>query len=268
MKRKILFALIALYLGQGLSLHQARAGSNLLEPYQQMTGVYFVLRHGESVPSLEKRVCGSMEAGVDPKNGLTDKGKQEVMTSVTTWIQGNKKLISRFLKQNKLVIVSSPFSRTKESAEILADVLQENFQKILPVKYRAPGSLRNIIVIEDNLKERDFGKFEGQLNSGEIYKKVWAADMVDPEHTKWGVESTTRVQERATRVVARLEEESKKAGGKLFILVSHGDTLKIMQTGFQKQSPGQHANPAQVAPFKTAEIREFKLAGSTTQAQK
>ena len=43
------------------------------------------------------------------------------------------------------------------------------------------------------------------------------------------------------------------------MLVSHGDTLKISQTAFQKQSASEHCNKDSVAPFKTAEFRQFKL---------
>lgn len=242
--------------------------SNQVASYSELSGIYYVLRHGESVPSSEKRVCSSFDAGVDPKNGLTEKGKGEVAESVKTWVKGNKKLLAKYLQQNKLVIVTSPFSRTKESADIFADTLQENLKGSLPTQYRAPGSLRNIIVVEYDLRERFFGKYEGQLKSGEIYEKVWAQDTVDPNQTKGDVESPNEVQMRASEVVAKLEKQSKQAGGKLFILVSHGDTLKILQTAFQKQSASEHCNKASVVPFKTAEIREFKLSNQPVQAQK
>ncbi|MCE9625982.1 MAG: histidine phosphatase family protein [Deltaproteobacteria bacterium] len=242
--------------------------SNELISVTQLTGTYYGLRHGESVPSSEKRICATMESGTDPKNGLTPKGREEVITSTTEWVKANKKQISEYIKQDKLVIVTSPFSRTKETADIFADVLQANFKSSLPKKYKKLG-FQNSIVVDDRLRERNFGKFEGQAgNSGKIYDQVWAEDTKNPNQTKNGVESTASVQERASQVIADLEKQSQAAGGKMFILVAHGDTLKILQTAFQKQSPSEHCNKESVAPFKTAEIRQFSLAGAPMQAKK
>jgi len=241
--------------------------SNEIVSVTDLTGVYYALRHGESVPSSEKRICATMESGTDPKNGLTPKGREEVISSTTEWVKTNKKQISEYIKQDKLVIVTSPFSRTQESAEIFADVLQANFKSSLPKKYKKLG-LKSSIVVDERLRERNFGKFEGQTGSGKIYDQVWAEDAKNPNQTKGGVESTTSVQERSSQVIADLEKQSQAAGGKMFILVAHGDTLKILQTAFQKQSPSEHCNKESVAPFKTAEIRQFKLAGTPVQAKK
>lgn len=241
--------------------------SNALLSIGELTGTYYALRHGESVPSSEKRVCATMESGTDPKNGLTPKGREEVIASTTEWIKANKKTIQGFLRQDKLVIVTSPFSRTKESAEIFAEVVQENFKSSLPKKYKKDG-LKSAIVVDDRLREREFGKFEGQTNSGKVYDQVWAVDRKNPNNTKWGVESPASVQARASQVIADLEKQSQASGGKLFILVAHGDTLKILQTAFQRQSPSEHANKDVVNPIKTAEIRQMVLSGAPTQAAK
>ncbi|MFO1463505.1 MAG: histidine phosphatase family protein [bacterium] len=262
-RHRFLLAVLGLFMAVSSA---AQAGgkkappSNELISLNELTGVYYGLRHGESVPSSEKRICATMESGTDPKNGLTPKGREEVITSTTEWVKANKKKISGYIKQDKFVIVTSPFSRTKESAEIFADVVTANFKGVLPKKYKK-GGLRQVIVVDERLRERNFGKFEGQAgNSGKIYDQVWAVDAKNPSHTKWGVESAAAVQERASQAVADLEQQSQAAGGKMFILVAHGDTLKILQTAFQKQSPAEHCNKASVVPIKTAEIREFTLA--------
>ncbi len=252
----------------------AQAGSNKLPKSNEivnlteLSGTYYGLRHGESVPSAEKRICATMESGTDPKNGLTPKGREEVVTSTNEWIKANKKKISGYIQQDKFVIVTSPFSRTKETAQIFAEVLTEKFKGSIPKQYKK-GGLSNVIVVDDRLRERNFGKFEGQAgNSSKIYEEVWALDAKNPSQTKSGVESTTSVQERASQVIADLEKQSQAAGGKMYVLVAHGDTLKILQTAFQKQSPSEHQNKDSVAPFKTAEIRQFTLAAGPTQAKK
>jgi len=42
------------------------------------------------------------------------------------------------------------------------------------------------------------------------------------------------------------------------LLVSHGDTLKILQSGFQRQSPTAHVDPALVPLYRTGEIRALR----------
>ncbi|KAB2838962.1 histidine phosphatase family protein [bacterium] len=140
---------------------QAAVDTNALASASELTGVYYALRHGESVPSSQHRVCATMETGTDPKNGLTPKGREEVITSTTEWIKLNKKKIAGYIQQDKLVVVTSPYSRTKESAEVFIDVLEANFKGKLPKKYRKSG-LDGIIVVENDLREREFGKFEGR----------------------------------------------------------------------------------------------------------
>jgi broad specificity phosphatase PhoE len=236
--------------------------TNHLASTQELSGIYFGIRHGESVPVLEKRVCSSMKNGVDPANGLTPKGREEVQQSTLVWIKENKKLIAKYLQRNDLVILSSPFSRTRQTAEIVADLIQEKFKNKLPKSLKAPGSLKQNIIIENNLRERFFGNFEGQYHSDDIYKKVWAQDVKDPANTKGNVESPNAVQDRTTGLIVNLEKESQASnGGKMFLLVAHGDTLKIVQTGFQKLSASTHADPNIIPKFKTSEIRMLKLSG-------
>ena len=42
---------------------------------------YFGMRHGESVPSSQQRICSSMAAGIDPRNGQTERGRQEAQAT-------------------------------------------------------------------------------------------------------------------------------------------------------------------------------------------
>jgi broad specificity phosphatase PhoE len=242
----------------------ASANSNELINMATLNNDYIALRHGESVPSSEGRVCATMKTGTDPANNLTPKGREEVVTSTKEWIEKNKKKLTVVIQKDQLVIVSSPFSRTKETAEIFADVMTESFKAKLPKKYKKNG-LRDAIVYEAEIREREFGKFEGKTGSKEIYTKVWVEDDKNPGHTKWGVESANAVQQRSSAVIKKLDDSS---SGKLYILVAHGDTLKILQTAFQKQSASEHQNKASVVPIKTAELRQMKLASAPAQASK
>ena len=65
---------------------------------------YFVMRHGESKNNLTDEISSAF----NNDDGLTEKGKEEVKKS------------AELLKNKKIdLIITSPFLRTKETAEIL-----------------------------------------------------------------------------------------------------------------------------------------------------
>lgn len=207
---------------------------------------YFGMRHGESVPSSQQRICSAMAAGIDPRNGLTERGRHEAQESSDAWIAAHGDTIRRAWQQGGLWIVSSPFSRSRETAEILVARLQ-HWQR-----QQAPALA---IRLEADLRERDFGRLEGQSPSGPLYRRVWDQDAIDPEGTPWGVESAAAVQRRGAALIARLEREAAANPDRVTVLVSHGDTLKILQTSAQGQSAAAHQDASQVKPFQTGEIR-------------
>jgi broad specificity phosphatase PhoE len=228
-------------------------GPNRLSTYTTLSAQYFALRHGESVPSAEARICSSLEAGVDPANGLTARGRAEVADRAREWFARHRAGIATAAIEGRLVIVTSPFSRTRESAQVFAEVLDEMLQ------LEDAPSLVSSIAVEPDLRERSFGDLEGQRPSGPLYRQVWAVDATDSSHERWGVESAEAVQARTTAVIDRLERRSRDGGGALYVLVAHGDTLKILQTGFVRASASSHVDPAVVRPFETAEIRLLEL---------
>jgi broad specificity phosphatase PhoE len=60
--------------------------------------------------------------------------------------------------------------------------------------------------------------------------------------------------DRATALIRDLEREH---SGQVILLVSHGDTLQIMQAGFARMDAGEHRRLAHLA---TAEVRRLDLA--------
>jgi broad specificity phosphatase PhoE len=99
--------------------------------------------------------------------------------------------------------------------------------------------------------QRWFGDWEKTGNAN--YQKVWDIDKSDPEHKEQNVESANDVQKRTTELVADIENEY---SGKNILLVSHGDALQILQTGFKKVSPATHR---ELEHLQTAEIRKLDL---------
>jgi len=195
----------------------------------RLTGLknrYFALRHGKSEANLLGIILSNPAEGV-PKYGLTDEGKAQVRASA-------ERALADGLLGAETIIISSDFKRAIETARITQEVLGA-----------AP------IQLTDRLRERSFGFHEGKSN--ERYQLVWNDDAKDPTHTVESVESVESVLERATSLILEQEEQFE---GKTFLLVSHGDTLQILQTAFAGVSGAKHRS---LPHLETAEIRELKL---------
>jgi probable phosphoglycerate mutase len=132
------------------------------------------------------------------------------------------------------VIYSSDFSRARQTAEIVRTHLG------------APE-----VVIAEALRERRFGSWEG--SAADNYARVWAADETDPVHADGQVEPAAAVLDRATALIAQLE---RRYCGRDILLVSHGDTLQILQAGFSGVDPSRHRTLSHLA---AAEIRSLRL---------
>ncbi len=178
----------------------------------------FGLRHGESLANVEGIVLSDPARGC-AGFGLTARGRAQVRAAVAA-----------AALPAPVQVVSSDFLRARESAEEAAAALGG-----------APVELAR------ELRERWFGAWEGTSNVN--YTRVWERDALDPEHTEQGVESVTSVLARALALVRRLTAEP-RAGS--LLLVSHGDTLQILETGLLGLDPRTHR--ARV-PWVNAELR-------------
>ncbi|HYD92968.1 MAG TPA: class I tRNA ligase family protein [Candidatus Paceibacterota bacterium] len=157
---------------------------------------YIVLRHGEAVnnvPGINSTVLGGAETG----HTLTDKGKQDVVATVEQ------------LKADGIdLIVSSPFTRTLETARIAAGLL---------------GISPDAIVTDLRLREIEVGVFEGKK-----YEEYRAYERDVPKrflHGPEGGESYEQVRRRVAEFLYELEE---KHQGKRILIVSHGDPIWML----------------------------------------
>jgi broad specificity phosphatase PhoE len=133
------------------------------------------------------------------------------------------------------LIYSSDFARAAQTAQLVRAYL------------RSPG-----VVLTPALRERDFGTWEGTPAGN--YQHVWAADEASGTAAGPGVESVHAVLARATALVIELEHQHV---GRDILLVSHGDTLQILQAGFGRTDPARHRG---LPHLETAEIRRMLLA--------
>jgi broad specificity phosphatase PhoE len=209
--------------------HRVRAGGSVGQVMNHLSGVdrlanrYRVMRHGQSKANAAGVIVSRIETDRSGDWGLTENGRQQALAAAR-----------RGDLPADTVIYSSDFSRARQTAEIVRAHLG------------APE-----VVITENLRERCFGDLEG--TSAGNYARVWEADGADAGHPDGGIEPAAAVLDRTTALVADLEL---RHPGRDILLVSHGDTLQILQAGFLRMDAAGHR---QVPQLETAEIRRLHL---------
>ena len=181
------------------------------------------MRHAESKANAAGIIVSRIETDRGGDYGLTEHGRHQALKAA----QGCD-------LPDDTLIYASDFARASQTAEIV----------------RAQLGTPDVVSAEA-LRERYFGQWEGASTS--IYPRIWAADEIDPYHAEGGVEPAAAVLDRATEFIAELEQ---RHSGRDILLVSHGDTLQILQAGFLHVSPSSHRS---LPPLATAEIRRLRL---------
>ncbi|KAL6214138.1 hypothetical protein ACLB2K_013576 [Fragaria x ananassa] len=171
---------------------------------------YWVLRHGKSIPNVKGLIVSSMENGTRPEYQLAPEGVDQAKLA--------GELFRKVLEENNVPIENvricySPFSRTRQTAQVVASVLNIQFE----------GAQCKVI---ENLRERFFGP-SYELKSHDKYNEVWSIDEKDPLMKPEGGESVADVASRIVEAVANMESQFQ---GCTVLVVSHGDTLQILQT--------------------------------------
>lgn len=160
---------------------------------KQAKNTYYVMRHGEA-HSNEKSV---LETKGDPHNHLTEKGKQQVIDSLS------------FIKTLGVdVIVASPFLRAQETAHIVSSMLG------LPV------------VIEEKIREYDMGDFDGKPASE--YLEHFGHTYLEYDTRPQNGETHREMMHRSMKALMELEETYE---GKTILLVTHGGPARMMFAG-------------------------------------
>ncbi|MCR4333769.1 MAG: class I tRNA ligase family protein [Patescibacteria group bacterium] len=139
------------YWGTPLPIWQSADGSEqlvvdsveMLKKHTKKSGnTYFVMRHGES----EGNAKGYFDSDGASSNPLTEKGREQARASA-------EKLKTRGITK----LYASPFLRTKQTAEIVAETL---------------GMATSDIIYDDRLRELNFGKWSG-ADKPEALKVFW-----------------------------------------------------------------------------------------------
>ena len=203
---------------------------NHLSGVDRLANRFRVMRHGQSKANEAGVIVAAIESDRRGDYGLSEAGLRQARAAADACGL-----------PADTVICSSDFARARQTAEIVRTRI---------------GAAE--VTVAEALRERSFGDLEGDTVAS--YAKVWQADEASEADKAGaghahGVEPAAAVLDRVTALVADLE---RRYAGRDILLVSHGDTLQILEAGFLRLDPSRHRR---LAPLSTAEIRELRLAG-------
>jgi isoleucyl-tRNA synthetase len=161
---------------------------------------YFVMRHGEAESNARNIV--NSEVATSPNFGLTAKGIKDVE-------QTGEKLKDK----NIDVIIVSPFVRTKQTADIVAQSIGFDAEKI---------------IIDERIKETNTGIFDGRPI--DEYRGYFSS--MREKFTK-RPESGENLLDIKRRTMALLEELDEKYTNKKILIVTHEYPIWMLMTGIE-----------------------------------
>jgi isoleucyl-tRNA synthetase len=190
------------YWGTPMPIWESPSGKKLVigsleemkEKIKTSGNTFFVMRHGETKSNIEG-LTSYKHADTD---GITEKGRKEVLESA----EGMK-------DKGIDLIISSPFRRAKETAEITAEVL---------------GLSASDIVYDDRIKEINPGDFDGG-----IWKKYHEAiSNIGPEWFTHTVPNGESYKEVLLRVGAFIYDVENTYKDKNILIVTHGSPAWLL----------------------------------------
>ena len=237
---------------------------------------FVIVRHGFSLANQSKTIVSDPTNGIKPEYGLTEEGKAQAAKSAAALREElllgiNPKFTDTKGKPKPVYVISSPFSRAVETANIFLEVLGRSSEPTpsaaapsekegqnakekgapspaatavtKPTAAANGASLRSRVLnvdlkpdISHSLCERNFGAYE--LQSDANYPKVWEEDLKSQHGNTKGVETLASVWARVSLLLNRLEHVLPEPS--IILLVSHGDTLQITQTAFSGKPLTSH----------------------------
>ena len=162
------------------------------------SNTYFVMRHGHS-ENNEKNIVGN-DQKTQSAYHITPKGKEEISIS------------AEMLKDKRIdLIIASPFTRTRETAEIVRATL---------------GLSEDRVVYDDRLFEINAGVFEGKNIDAyrSFFSSLTKKFITRPENG----ENLMDVKRRATEALSELDRQYKN---KRILIVTHENTAWMLALG-------------------------------------
>ncbi len=182
---------------------------------------YLLMRHGQSQANVAGLIISDPATGTQ-RYGLTEKGRNQVRAT-----------LGQYSGPGPSAVYSSDFLRARETADLAAE-----------------GFGIATVTLRSELRERRFGALEG--NDSSHYQEVWRQDQDDTANPDPGIESVYAVSARVSALIHELEQ---RHHGETLLLVSHGDTLQILQTLFADTPANRHRD---LPHLQLAEIRALE----------
>ena len=186
----------------------------------------YVLRHGQTAMNAKNQIMGRTDIE------LSAEGRKQAQEAAEK--------ISAFPKE-KLPdsIICSPLIRAKQTAQYVADELEESCGKIIQIRY------------DEHLIEQDYGELEGTDRLSELFaisKTQFAM--------KTGRTGESHMQ-LAQRVYNFLDMVCDLYKGQNVLLVTHGGICRVIATYFQHMTNEEYASwRAQNCQIDTYEIKD------------
>lgn len=183
---------------------------------------YFVMRHGEAGNITHKVFDGTDSQ----KFGLTEKGREEVRVAISKFTGGD---ISH--------IYVSPFTRTRETAKLVAEILNIPNEKI---------------IIDERLHELNMGDFDGTSDIEAFYAYR------DSHGYTSSFPNGESYQDAKNRFGSVLYDLEKKHANSAILIVTHGIGLETLHAAASGSSLEESAQMSMARPH-TAEIDEISF---------
>jgi len=164
---------------------------------------YFVIRHGEAENNLTE-TNSSYLGGAELNHHVTEKGKEAIRSSA----QRVKDID---------VIITSPFTRTKETADLFAEEIDLD---------------KKNIIVDKRIREFETGSFDNKHYS--VYNNNFSSTEERFHRKVDEAETLTETRCRMGEFLYSLEEKYK---GKRILIVSHGDPLWLLKLLSLGQTP-------------------------------
>lgn len=178
---------------------------------------YYLLRHGQSTANVAGIISSARTLAYSEKHGLTELGYAQGKSS-------SRQLISLLREQakpgEKVVFLSSPFARARQTAQACLDGLEECMDELQEMGLE----VTRVFQLDDRLMERYFGRLDNEAIY--TYAYVWPVDRYNVTHTAFDVESVAAVATRLRRVV---EDQESRFENTHIVWTSHADVLQIAQ---------------------------------------
>lgn len=193
----------------------------LKEKTKKSGNKYFVMRHGQAESNVKNILSGDKDANIHLVESGTEKARESAES---------------LKKAGITKIFTSPFHRTRETAEIVKGVLH----------------LDANIVEDTRLSETNFGIFEGKDRNA--YREEFRAESTNFDVAPEGGET---LNEMKKRVGAFLYELEKNYTNENILIVSHGDPIWMLDTAAHGYNSKEAVDILGPQYLETGEAREL-----------